>query len=372
MQRRTFLSLAAAAATSLSLSASAALAGTVVDTLNRTVEVPDEVNRVLLGFYFEDFYAIGGPDAYEKVVAISRPAWEGWRNSQWKAYNAVNPALDSLIDIGEVDAGTFALEKAVAAKPDVAIIAAWQYRALGDVVDKLEAAGIPVVVADYNAQTVDKHVASTLLIGKVIGAEERARELADNYVAAVADVQKRVAAALEARGGEKPRVYIELGHKGAGEYGNSYADRMWGGVIAMAGGRNIATGVLKERGPLNPEYVIASDPEVIFIAGSYWMNRDNAVVMGFGVDPAETRARLRPFTRRPGWPGLSAVKNGQIHAVYHGGARTLYDYTFLQYMAKAMYPEAFEDVDPVANHKAYYARYLPIEAEGTFMLKLEE
>jgi ABC-type Fe3+-hydroxamate transport system substrate-binding protein len=111
---------------------------------------------------------------------------------------------------------------------------------------------------------------------------------------------------------------------------------------------------------------------VIFIAGSYWMKRDNAVVMGFGVDPAQTRERLMPFTKRAGWPGLKAVENGQIYAVYHGGARTLYDYTFLQYMAKAMYPEAFADVDPVANHKAYYAKYLPIAAEGTFMLKLAD
>ena len=371
MKRRTFVALAATLA-SLTLPLSTAYAGTVVDTMGRSVDVPDDVSRVLLGFYFEDFYAIGGAEAYDKVVAISRPAWEGWRNSQWKSYNAINPALDGLVDVGEADAGTFALEMAVAARPDVAIIAAWQYRALGDVVGKLEAAGIPVVVADYNAQTVEKHVASTLLIGQVMGAEARAQELADNYVAAVADVQARVATALEARGGMRPTVYIELGSKGAGEYGNSYSDKMWGGVITMAGGDNIALEALKERGPLNPEYVIATNPEVVFIAGSYWMNRDNAVVMGFGVTPEQTRERLQPFTQRAGWPDMAAVQNGQIHAVYHGGARTLYDYTFLQFMAKAMYPEAFADVDPVANHKAYYEAYLPIAAEGTFMLTLAQ
>ncbi|MCF6232325.1 MAG: ABC transporter substrate-binding protein [Rhodobacteraceae bacterium] len=371
MKRRTLVALAAVAA-SLTMSVSTAFAGTVIDTMNRTVEVPDNVNRVLLGFYFEDFYAIGGPDAYDKVVAISRPAWEGWRNSQWKSYNAVNPALDALVDVGEVDAGTFAIEKAVVAKPDVAIIAAWQYRAMGEIVGKLEAAGIPVVVVDFNAQTVEKHVASTLLIGKVIGAEERAQELVDNYVAAVADVEARVAKALEARGGKKPKVYVELGSKGAGEYGNSYGSGMWGGVVELAGGKNIAAGKVESWGPLNPEYVIALNPDVVFIAGSYWMKRDNAVLMGFGVDPAQTRERLMPFTQRAGWPGLMAVKKDQIYAVYHGGARTLYDYTFLQYMAKAMYPEAFADVDPVANHKAYYTKYLPITAEGTFMLKLAD
>jgi len=45
---------------------------TVTDTAGRSVEVPANPQRVLLGFYFEDFLAIVGPDAYDRVVAISR------------------------------------------------------------------------------------------------------------------------------------------------------------------------------------------------------------------------------------------------------------------------------------------------------------
>ncbi len=360
----------AACAVSLTMTVSSALAGTitVTDTLDRTVEVPDDAHRILLGFYFEDFYAIGGPDAYDKVVAISRPAWEGWRNSQWKAYVAVNPDLENLVDIGEVDAGTFSIETAIASKPDVAILAAWQYRALGDVVGKLEAAGIPVVVADYNAQTVEKHVASTLLIGKIVGQEARARELADHYAAAVADVSARVAKA----GGDKPVVYVELGNKGAEEYGNSYGSGMWGGVIELAGGTNIAAGKVENWGPLNPEYVIASNPDAIFLAGSYWVNKPKAVLMGFGVDAAQTRERMQPYIERAGWAGMKAVQNGQVHAVYHGGARTLYDFAYLQYIAKVLYPDAFADVDPMANLEAYYAKYMPVSPKGTFMIKLSD
>ena len=46
---------------------------TVIDTLGRTITLPAKINRNLLGFYYEDFYAIGGPDAFDRVVAISRP-----------------------------------------------------------------------------------------------------------------------------------------------------------------------------------------------------------------------------------------------------------------------------------------------------------
>ncbi len=371
MKRRTFLGAAtAAAATTLFTPALARGTQTLTDVLGREVEVPLDPQRILLGFYFEDFWAIGGRNAYDRVVAISREAWEGWRNSQWKRYVAVEPRLEKLIDVGEVSGGTFSVETAVAARPDVAILAAWQFKGLGDGVKKLEAAGIPVVVADYNAQTVEKHVASTQLLGRLLGGEAvgRSRQLADSYQGAVDDVRDRVAKA-QAEGAKAPRVYLELGNKGPDEYGNSYGKGMWGGVIEAAGGINIAKGQVG-RGPLNPEYVLASNPQAIFFAGSDWVNRPKAVVMGFGQKPEVTRERMAAYLKRPGWSGLDAVKNGQVHAVYHGGTRTLYDITYLQYIAKQLYPQAFEDVDPLKNLQDYYKTWLPIEADGVFMLKL--
>ena len=365
-----FLSGLAACAVSLLfvLSPASAETVTVTDALGRQVNVPTDAKRVLLGFYFEDFYAIGGEDAYERVVAISRPTWQGWRDSQWRAYVAVNPKIAKLIDVGEVESGTFSIETAISAKPDVAILAAWQFRALGDAVNKLEAAGIPVAVADYNAQTVEKHVASTLMIGQILSKNDRAKKLADQYSDAVADVLARVKKA----GGKAKSVYVELGNKGAGEYGNSYGKSMWGRVIELAGGKNIADGKIENWGPLNPEYVIASNPQVIFIAGSYWAKKTKSVIMGFGVTPQQTRARLAPYGERPGWSSLDAIKSGNLHALYHGGARTLYDFTFLQYIAKVLHPEAFADVDPIANHSRFYETWLPIKATGTFAVNLKD
>lgn len=356
----------AAAAVATLLSTPQAMAKSVTDVLGRTIEVPDNPQKVLLGFYFEDFYAIAGSDAYDRVVAISRDAWHGWRNLQWQAYSKTTPRIDDLIDVGEVDAGTFSVEAALASGADVAIIANWQYSALGDTVATMEAAGIPVVVADYNAQTVEKHVASTLLIGEVMGTEDRAQKLADDYAAAVADVQARVAAA----GGDAKRVYVELGNKGPGTLGNSYGNLMWGGVVNMAGGDNIAKDQVAKWSPLNPEYVLAEDPEVIIFAGSGWLSRDEAVVMGPGVDPALTHDRIRPYLNRPGWDSLSAVKSAEIYGVYHGGARTLYDYAYLQFIAKALYPDAFTDMDPQKTLERFFDDYLPIEAKGAYMTRM--
>ncbi|UUX48570.1 ABC transporter substrate-binding protein [Nisaea acidiphila] len=340
---------------------------TVTDTLGREVAVPHGAKRVLLGFYFEDFYAIVGPDAYSRVVAISRDAWEGWRNSQWKAYTAIDPRLEKLTDIGEVDAGTFNIEAALVSKPDVAILAAWQYRMLGNAVQKLEKAGIPVVVADYNAQTLEKHLVSTRLIGRVMATEERATALAAQYENAVRDVLDRVGSA---KGGAK-KVYVELGNSGPDKYGNSYAGHMWGRVIGMAGGTNIADGKITTSSPLNPEYVLASKPEIVLFAGSDWRGRDQAILLGFDHSETLTRERVAPFKARPGWSKLPAVETGDVYVVYHGGARTLYDFAFLQFIAKAIHPEAFADIDPVENHRRFYEEWLPIEANGTFMMRAD-
>jgi iron complex transport system substrate-binding protein len=343
----------------------------VTDVMGRERTLPQPAQRVLLGFYFEDFLAITGPNAYDRVVAINKSAWHDWRNSQWKTYSKAIPRIEKLIDVGGTESNAFSLEKAIAAKPDVAILSAWQIRSMGEMIDRLEAAGIPVIAADYNAQTVEKHVASTMTIGAVMGTMDRAHKLASEYKAAVEDVRSRVSKAVKA-GATPKRVYVELGHKGPDEhdrtFGNGY---MWGGMIDHAGGKNIANGVIERTAPINPEHVLAQNPEVILIPGSYWTNGDKAVLMGFGVSEEETKSRLKPYVNRSGWANLDAVKNNQIHAVYHGGARTLYDYAFLQYLGKVMYPKAFADIDPKETHRQFYERYLPIAANGSFVTGLD-
>ncbi|SMD19303.1 ABC transporter substrate-binding protein [Rhizobium sp. RU36D] len=337
---------------------------TVTDVKGRTVTVPDVPERVVLGFYYEDYLAIAGPDALDKVVALSLSTWKDWRPNQFALYEKALPKLSSIPDVGNTEDNTFSIEKVVAAKPDLLILAAWSYDALGEGVKQIEAAGIPIVVLDYNAQTVEKHVASTLALGKLMGTEDRAEQLAKDYEVAMADIDARIKAA----GATEKKVYVELAQKGATEVGNSYGDTMWGALVERLGGKNIAKGQVGNWGPLSPEYVLAQKPDLIFLAGSEWVNRPQSVQVGFGADPTVTRERMKPYVERAGWSELPAVKNGQVHAIYHGGARTLSDFVYAQYIAKQLYPDAFKDVDPAKNIADYYAKWLPIKADGVFVL----
>ena len=200
-----------------------------------------------------------------------------------------------------------------------------------------------------------------------MGAEGRAKTLADEYAAAVAEVEKRLAALPE---GTAPKVYVELARKGKDTVDNSYSGTQWGSVIDQLKATNIANGQISNWGKLSPEYVLAQNPQVILLAGSGWAGRDQAVIMGPGVDSTLTQERMQAYLDRPGWDGLDAVKNGKVFGVYHGGNRTLYAYAFLQFLAKAMYPETFADVDPQAALDRFFATYMPVKFKGTYMTQL--
>jgi hypothetical protein len=118
------------------------------------------------------------------------------------------------------------------------------------------------------------------------------------------------------------------------------------------------------------QYVLAADPDAIFIAGSSWANHPAAVVTGFDANIAATRASLAPYAKRQGWPELKAIRTGQLFAIEHGLSRALFDYTATYYIAKQVFPDRFTDIDPVGELRRYHERFLPVKFEGTWMARL--
>lgn len=343
---------------------------TVTDILGREVNVELPAKRVLLGFYYTDYLAIGGVKAFDDVVGFSKDVWTVWTPQSWHMYVQAMPQLESIADVGEVEAGTFSIEKVLSLKPDVVILADWQYKALGPDADRIEAAGVPIVVVDYNAQTVENHVKSTLLLGKIAGEEDRANTLADEYSANVEMITDRIAK----DGRPAPRAYIEFGKKGPKDYSFTYGKNMWGALVTLAGGDNIATPYVEWWGPMNPEQVLASKPEVIFISGRETeLNKNSeALVMGVDIPKKEALRRLKGFESRTGWSELPAIQNKKLFALYQGASRTLADQAMIQYMAKAMYPDLFAELEPNQTYLEFHKKYLPVVPNGTFVLSVND
>ena len=337
----------------------------ITDAIGRTVALRAPAERIVLGFNFEEFTAVAGPAGWDRVVGFNRRQWAVNRQSNWRRYQAAIPRLTEMADVGAGENGTFSVERVLGLRPDLLVTLAYDYSSMAPLMAQIEAAGIPILVVDYNAQVLAKHVAGTLALGQATGNEDRARALADLYAAEVADIAWRVEGAL------RPRAYVELGQGGAGMVGNTYNDAMWGRMVELAGGANIAKGRIPAGfAPMSAEYVLAAAPEHVFITASSWAGSPNAVQAGYDVDVAATRRTLAPYADRPGWAGLPAIRAGELHAVETGLARSLWDWTATQYIAKQLHPAAFSDVDPVASLRRYHERFLPVAFEGTWMARL--
>lgn len=355
------------ALTSIALASSLSFAQdvTISDVLDRQVTFDAPAKRVVVGFYPEDYMAIGTEAAYDNVVGMSKYIWQA-RPSNWEMYVEHRPSLAEIPGIGRVDTKTFSVEKIISLNPDLIMLADWQFKGLGSDVERLENAGIPVVVVDYNAQTLDLHMKSTEIIGVITGQEERGQAIANEYKHNLSMIQER----LEEANLPKPTVYTEYGAAGVDEVGYTFGKNMWGAISTMAGGENISAPYVEWWGKLNPEQILAADPDVIVMTGYEAGNGDTSMIMGQGVDEATAKQRLEGFKQRTGWSTLTAVKNNRMYGAYHGACRTILDGAMIQFYAKAMYPDLFSDLDPDAAYQDFYKKYLPVTPKGTFVTEL--
>ncbi|TDQ57396.1 ABC-type Fe3+-hydroxamate transport system substrate-binding protein [Mesocricetibacter intestinalis] len=360
--------LGALALASLLAFSTSALAKKVelTDVIDRTVTVDVPAKRVVLAFNYQDYMAIAGVKSFDNIVGFSKAVWSDWAPTSWEAFSKAVPRLNQLEDVGEVEVGTFSIEKILALKPDLVVLSDWQYQALDSDLEPLETAGIPVVVIDYLAQTLDKHVKSTEIIGVLTGNEEKAKQLNEEYKAVVKDIQDRIAKANP----PKPKVYVEFGNKGPKEFSFTFGKSMWGSMLNLIGADNIAKNAVEFYSPINPELVLAAKPDVVIITGRETELKKNpeAMVMGFNIEESEAEKRLKGFKARPGWSELPAIKSNRLYGAYHANSRTLSDSASIQFVAKAVYPELFADLDPTKTYEEFYRKNLPIVPQGTFYL----
>jgi ABC-type Fe3+-hydroxamate transport system substrate-binding protein len=112
---------------------------TVTDVLGREVTFDAPAKRAIVGFYPEDYMAIGTETAYDHVVVMSKYIWQA-RSANWELYTGHRPSLKDIPGIGRVDTNTFSVEKVISLNPDLLMLADWQYKGLGSDIDRIERA----------------------------------------------------------------------------------------------------------------------------------------------------------------------------------------------------------------------------------------
>ena len=338
----------------------------VTDMKGRTVTLPADIQRVVVTFNMEEYFAVAGDEGIDKLVGWSHKYWEGRRQDAYDAFTAVYPQLAEIPDVGYN--GDISIEAIISLQPDVVLASSTgaNYNALEPAFENLSAAGIECVFFDFHKQTVETHCQSVQLLGKILGQEDRANEIADFYTRQMAVVTDRLADLPDEA---RPRVYMEFS-MGPGEFGNTWSEQMWGALIRTCGGTNIAAGMEGASVEIAPEQIISSNPEVIILACSPRSDVSDNVVLGYGADEILAHAHLESYKGRPGWSNLDAVRNNRMGGLYHDLSRHIFDFAGAQFLAKQIQPELFADIDPEAELAEFFDLYMPVDLDGVWTISL--
>jgi len=302
----------------------------VKDLAGREVEVPTSVERIV---------AVG-PGALRIIVYLNATDMvvgvedcERQWGSGGRPYAMAHPKLKELPSIGPGGPGKLPdLEALINVKPDVIFITYVDTKTAQDIQEKT---GIPVVVLSYGKLTTfeDEELFESIeLAGKILKRENRAQEVINFIKSAQEDLLERT------ENIERPTVYVGgIGYKGA--HGIESTEAKYPPFVVL-NAKNVVDELGEGHKFIDKEKLLEWDPEYIFI------------------DEGGLSLVLDDYRKSPGfYESLKAVKNGNVYGIlpynyYSTNLGTAMADAY--FMGKVLYPERFEDVDPVQKANEIY------------------
>ncbi|MEA1906939.1 MAG: ABC transporter substrate-binding protein [Euryarchaeota archaeon] len=320
------------------------------DLTEKPVTVPMPVERmvVLSNFAAETVCAF---EAADKIVGVI----EGSKmRGETRTLLGDTPSVGTGHDITH---GGFDMEKVLELNPDIVLTYSYTYSPETD--EQLNAAGIPLVHADFSQP--EKHPYEIRNLGWLLGNRERAEELI-SFEKDHTDIIKERVKDLEPE--ERTKAYYCLG---VSYYGDP-THVAGGGTahhnnIELCGGTNIFADVDGYVG-VDAEEIIVRNPEVIIA-----MAWSSATGEALGYDITDTgpvdEVRTEYIMNYFGFDHIDAVRDDRVYFISSDASST-HQSVWLSYLAKYLHPTLFEDVDPAAIHKEWFETFLGVEYQGVY------
>ncbi|KEO57811.1 MULTISPECIES: ABC transporter substrate-binding protein [Thalassospira] len=348
---------------------------TITDVAGREVSVKVPAEKLILG----EGRLIYGLATLDTDAPFKRVV--GWRDDLKKAdpqgygiYAAKYPEIDSLPTFGGIKDGTFDVEQAISLKPDVIVMNLEAKGATDDASldKKLAAVGIPLVYIDFRESPMKNTETSMRILGQLTGLEARAEE----FIKFRADHIKLVTDRLAKANPKIPDVFIERAAGYSDECCMSFGNENFGKMVELAGGKNIAADIIPGTfGTINPEQVVASNPDQFVGTGGDWEAYAPGmgwVPVGPGADMKEAKRKLIGLTERPAFRDIKATKNNNIHIVWHQFYNSPYQFVVIEQMAKWFHPDLFADIEPEASFRELHERFLPIDYQPGYFISISD
>ncbi|WP_254868106.1 ABC transporter substrate-binding protein [Corynebacterium sp. Marseille-Q2823] len=342
------------------------------DLAGRQVELDHEPERVILGEGRSVFATgiLNKEDPLDKVVAIGSDLKQNVPDYYHELEKAT-PKVNELPEIGGFTKGDVTVEELISLDPDLIVLSKDQYEAsqTAGLTDKLDQAGLTYAVTDFRAKPLENTVPTMEIFADIFGHEDRAEEF-------IADWQKNVDLVTEraTKAQDKPSTFVWRA-AGVSDCCGSWNDSNISELVNVAGGKNVADGIIEgESGALTPEKVIDANPDMIIATGGDWSAKvDSAkghtgfAAAGYGIsdkDAHDSAASLAGV--QPGFEDLSAVKEHNLHGLWHQFYNSPFNYLALLQIAAWLHPEDYADVDVQQEWAEAQEKYSPVPGDGTF------
>ncbi|ATF20302.1 ABC transporter substrate-binding protein [Phaeobacter gallaeciensis] len=351
---------------------------TLTDIAGRQVTLEEYPEKIILGEgrMMYAIAAITDGNPFEHIV--------GWKDDlvqydpdAFRKFEAVFPQdTQRMINFGNPYAGDFSIEAVLEADADLVLLDSGNLFKAEEtgLIDKLDKAGVPVVFIDFRRNATENTVPSLLILGRILGEEKGAAKFIDFYISEMKKVSNIVD---QIPAEERPLVVLE---NAAGWQPDfccwSFGPYNYGRFVELAGGMNYASTLENAYSvSLSMEGVIDADPDHVIGTGANWAEAKPEVtstLLGYEGDPAVNAEKIAALAARPGFAELRAVKNGNYHSIYHQFYNSPYHFVAIQQIAKWLYPEDFEDLDPQDTLDRLHAEFMPYEASGQFWLSADK
>lgn len=344
----------------------------VTDILGRDVTVAKQINGIILGeSRFIPALGIVAEDAAISRIKGMQADLKQYDPATWAVYAQHFPAIEKIPLVGKGEASSFSVEKTISLMPDVAIFGISGHGPSPhdkEMLNQLEAAGIPVIFIDFREAPLEHTQKSVRILGQLFGNEKAALAFGERYEQTLNLVRERVKSIpLEKR----PSVFL---HSKVGlfpECCETMGATMLGTLLTTAGGRHIGAELIPGNvGNVNIEHLLTHQPDK-YLATAIGSAKQNSAASPFvmlGPDVSETQARdsLKRAANSMAVRNLSAVQEGNMFGVWHHFYNSPFNVTALAALAAWLHPDIFDDLDAQALLQDFYRDFQPVPFQGVY------
>ena len=329
---------------------------TVTDITGRSITLDHQPEYIALGTArnFPLLEIVYGKDAGKHLVAM-RDDMKNSAPSMYDIYVKRYPSLAKAHNIGKIIKGQFDAEAFInmKPKPDVLIIgldSAKKAQSTG-LINKLDAAGIQVITADFRDKTIANTLNSVTTVATALGQQQRGQAFSDYYLKHLNHIKEVIAQHPDIK---SKNVFLETA---AGYTFESCCDTYSGGnmsdFITLLKAENIATKPLKgaHKGVMSPETIITANTDVYIMQSAGWIDKKtgeatHGIPLGYAMNNQAIADQTKLLMSRDWLKATKAFQTKDVYAVYKPFYNSPYNLVALEYFAKWIHPELFNDLNP--------------------------